>query len=316
MGAIIGHTHRWWRAGGNNNNTTKRRSHQGVIQGILIRHGSRAQDHNWATTSGISADIRTTTSVSAIQSGQHNWATTSAAMPRWPPGRPPRGRNSWSTTSVQCQVFGSTFFISSASAQHAAQQRHQSSISSNSSSSSSRSSSSSPNSDNWTFPSKLPGGGGWSTANRPEPDVHLHPTNSTTTTTTTTKPRWPLGRPPRGQQQQQQDQLGNDIRIRIRQPSWLNVPVAPREATEGTSTTTGQRHQIQSVQAQHQIQRQCYYQQLQQQGEEEEVLTTKFATIIWTTTAWRRTIPDNRGMDLQHWEDQHPHQVRQATTKQ
>ena len=43
-------------------------------------------------------------------------------------------------------------------------------------------------------------------------------------------------------------QLGNDIRIS--QLSWLNVPVAPREATEGTSTTTGQRHQIQTTQAQ------------------------------------------------------------------
>ena len=60
------------------------------------------------------------------ESVQDNWATTSEAgstqlrtTPRWPLGRPPRGRN-WAPTSVQLQIVcGSTLFISS-SMQHAA----------------------------------------------------------------------------------------------------------------------------------------------------------------------------------------------------
>ena len=212
---------------------------------------------NWATTS-VQHQAQTTRQRHQSQcrtTGQRHQPT----MPRWTHGSPPRGQRHQFSSGIRQQLGNDIRFrnvlaqrlsshhlrsSSINSMQHSFAAKTKNSISSNSSSSSSRSSSSIPNSNN--FP-------GVCEATRYNRPVAQRPPPQTPINTTTTQqaPVDPKGGPPRGHQQQQQ--LGNDIRFRITQrrigsTSWWTL----RESTERTSTTTGQRHQIQNqtVQAQ------------------------------------------------------------------
>ena len=201
-------------------------------------------DTNWATTSEsvqAQSDIRTSESETTEQ--RHQMQDQLRTMPRWPLGRPPRG-HIWATTSVQLQfpVLAHRFYriITFAHHQHSMQRRRQISTASGTGSGAGAVAAAAaaaeqqiPQQQQQQLPPKLPGV-------CEAPVATTVATTRLTDTQSTTLPQPLLQQRPGGPQgghrggssSRQQDQLGNDIRFRIRL-SWLNTRSA------------GQRHQIQ-----------------------------------------------------------------------
>ena len=182
--------------------------------------------NNWATTSGISADIRTTISVSANQSGQHNWATTSAHNAPVVPRETTEGAQ-WATTSDSgmfwlnvCHLITSAHHLSTACST-ALQQRQKAASVVTVVVAAAVAAAAAPTATTEPFPQNYPG----------EVDGRRPTGQSPTSTSTqpTPQPQPPSHNAPVDPRESTEGapaaaaaQLGNDIRFRIRL-SWLNT---------------------------------------------------------------------------------------------